>query len=178
MGGPGTTAAGLGLGTALAMSAGDARIAPALFVLGVLLVAVVAPDLRERRIPDRALSVAAPFVIVSVVAAGLLHDDLARVVVAVSSGVAVFGALLLVAVAFPGGLGMGDVKLATLASVALGWFGAAAAAVAIGVALATAWVVGAAARRTGRWSTGVPFAPFYAVGVALTAIGIGAGLGS
>jgi leader peptidase (prepilin peptidase)/N-methyltransferase len=172
---PAATVAGIGLGALLAVAGGDARIAPTLFVLGLLLVAVVVPDLRERRIPNRTLMIAAPLVLASVVLAGLLHDDLPRSIVAVSCGTAMFGGLLLAAVAVPTGLGMGDVKLVGLASVALGWFGLQAVLLATAAAFGLAGVVGLGARRRGRWVDGVPFAPFYAIGASVTAVAVSLG---
>jgi leader peptidase (prepilin peptidase)/N-methyltransferase len=139
--------------------AGDvARLA-----LGVVLVLVLVPmaliDLDHRIIPNRLTGPAA----VAALALGLALDpggELGRVLSALGAG----GFFLLAALASPGGMGMGDVKLAGV----LGLFLGPAVAVALLVALVGGVAVGAAiiARRgvaAGR-RTAVPFGPFLALG--------------
>jgi leader peptidase (prepilin peptidase)/N-methyltransferase len=80
------------------------------------------------------------------------------------AGVAAGGALLVAALAYPGGMGMGDVKLAGV----MGFFLGSAVAVAILVALLAGVLFGAflAARMGARAArkTAVPFGPFLAFG--------------
>jgi len=85
------------------------------------------------------------------------------------AGAAAGGFLLMAALAYPGGMGMGDVKLAAM----MGLFLGAAVAPALLIALVTGTLVGAViiARRgvaAGR-KTAVPFGPFLALG-ALVAV--------
>ncbi len=85
------------------------------------------------------------------------------------AGAAAGGFLLLAALAYPGGMGMGDVKLAGM----MGLFLGAAVAPAILIALLTGTAVGAViiarkGAKEGR-KTAVPFGPFLAVG-ALVAV--------
>lgn len=148
--------------------------APMFVVLGVLVVGVSEPDLRARRIPNRALLVAAPPLAVLLVVAAAAVGEPMRAASAI--GWAAFAAALfyVAAVAVPGGLGMGDVKLLAVAGMPLGWLGSDAVLGAAALGFGAAGVAGLLARRRGRWRTGVPFAPFYAGGVVLVVLISGA----
>src|SRR5262249_60176325 len=80
-----------------------------------------------------------------------------------AAGLAAGGLLLLGALAYPGGMGMGDVKLALLLGVALGRTVPVALAVGMVAALVPSLVLlikhGTAARKMG-----IPFGPFLAFG--------------
>ena len=125
----------------------------------VALVAITRIDLEHRIIPDKIL------VPLAVAAIGLTaifapHELVGRLIAAGIGG----GALCLVSLAYPKGLGMGDAKLVAVMGLVLG--SALAPAVFIGVLTGT--VVGAViiARRgvaAGR-KTAVPFGPFLAFG--------------
>ncbi len=123
-----------------------------------LLVAVAAIDLEHRIVPNRIVVPAAAFAIAAaaVVERGQLPELL------IAGGIA-FGALFLAALAYPAGMGMGDVKLAGVmglylgAAVAPALFAAFAAGAGVGVALLAR--EGASARKRA-----VPFAPFLALG--------------
>lgn len=144
--------------------------APLFFVLGTLVVGVCEPDLRERRIPNRALLVAAPALLLALVVAAAAEGEPVRAAAAV--GWAAFTAVLfyVAAVAVPGGLGLGDVKLLAVAGLALGWFGSGAVLGAAALGFGSAGVAGLLARLRGRWRTGVPFAPFYAPSVVIVVL--------
>ena len=132
-------------------------------VLGLVLVAFLVPmaliDLDHRIIPNRLTAPAA----VLALALGAVLDpggELERVIAGVAAG----GFLLVAALVKPGGMGMGDIKLAGV----LGFFLGAPVAVALMVGLVTGTVAGAAimARQgvtAGRKAT-VPFGPFLALG--------------
>jgi leader peptidase (prepilin peptidase)/N-methyltransferase len=123
-----------------------------------LLVAVAAIDLEHRIVPNRIVVPAAVFAIAA--AALVERGQLPELLIA---GAIAFGALLLAALAYPSGMGMGDVKLAGVmglylgAAVAPALFAAFAAGAAVGVVLLAR--EGAAARKRA-----VPFAPFLALG--------------
>jgi leader peptidase (prepilin peptidase) / N-methyltransferase len=135
---------------------------PEQLVLGLVFVATLAAvavtDLEQRIIPNRILFVSAVIgtAIVAVADPSSLPE---RGIAALAAG----GLLLLAAVAYPGGMGMGDVKLAALMGLYLG----AAVAPALLVALIAGALVGlgvivregAAGRKRG-----VPFGPFLALG--------------
>lgn len=128
-------------------------------VLVLLLVPITLIDLDHRIIPNRltlAGAVAAPAILVATNPAALVEH--------LASGTAAGGFLLAAALARPGGMGMGDVKLAAV----LGLFLGRAVAPALLVALFAGAIVGGAiiARKgavEGR-KTAIPFGPFLALG--------------
>jgi leader peptidase (prepilin peptidase) / N-methyltransferase len=142
--------------------------------LSVALILVVVPaaliDLEHRIIPNQITALGA---IVAIVLGTALDPsgEPERLI----AGVAASGLLLLAALARPGGMGMGDVKLAGV----MGLFLGAEVAVAMFIALVSGVLVGAViiARKgasEGRRTT-VPFGPFLALG-ALVALFAGHGL--
>ena len=135
---------------------------PAL-VRGILLVTFLIPialiDLDHRLIPNKLTLPAAVLALVAIVA--LDRDFLVEALIAGAAGFAFF---FLAALAYPRGMGMGDVKLAGVLGLYLGR----AVAPAIFIALIAGVLIGAAiiARKgaaEGR-RTAVPFGPFLALG--------------
>ncbi len=123
-----------------------------------LMIAVAAIDLEHRIVPNKLLAPAAVWAVAAwaVVDPGFLPE-------ALGSGAGAFLFLLLAALAYPAGMGMGDVKLAGTMGLFLG--------LSVIPALAVAFLVGsivgiAIVVREGRDArkTGVPFAPFLALG--------------
>jgi leader peptidase (prepilin peptidase)/N-methyltransferase len=132
-------------------------------VLGLLLVTALVPitliDLDHRIIPNKITGPAAIAALVAIVA---LDTDF--LVEALISAVAGGGFFFIAAVAYPRGMGMGDVKLAGVLGLYLGR----AVGPAILIALITGVLVGAAViarkgAKEGR-KTAVPFGPFLALG--------------
>jgi leader peptidase (prepilin peptidase) / N-methyltransferase len=127
--------------------------------LVLLLVPVTLIDLEHRIIPNglTLAGAAAAVAILAVTDPGGLPEHL---IAAVAAG----GFLLVAAIAYPGGMGMGDVKLAAV----LGLFLGAAAGPAMLVALVSGTLAGAVviARRGARAGrkTAIPFGPFLALG--------------
>jgi leader peptidase (prepilin peptidase)/N-methyltransferase len=127
-------------------------------LLGVVLVPVVVIDLEHRLIPDVLVLPAAGVALVL----GVLADP-ARWWAPVAAALGAAGFMFLLWLLYPGGMGLGDVKLALLMGAVLG----ASVVPALAVAFATGAVLGvglllrhgAAARRTA-----VPFGPFLAAG--------------
>ncbi len=151
----------LGTGVLLAGVALSASDLPSL-LLGVTLVLLLVPitliDLDHRIIPNRLTligALSAPGILLAT-APGALPEHLI-------TGLAAGGFLLAAALARPGGMGMGDVKLAGV----LGLFLGSAVAPALLVALLSGTLVGAAiiARKgaAGR-KIAIPFGPFLALG--------------
>lgn len=125
----------------------------------LLLVPIALIDLEHRVIPNRLTALGA---VVAIVAGTALDasGEPARLIAGVAAG----GALLIAALAYPGGMGMGDVKLAAV----MGLFLGTAVAPAVLIALLAGVVAGAGviARKgvsAGR-KTAVPFGPFLALG--------------
>jgi leader peptidase (prepilin peptidase)/N-methyltransferase len=134
---------------------GVVDILVAVFFVGVLVVVSVV-DVRQRIIPNRIVLPAAAVVLA---ARTVVHPSV--VWLAAGAGAAAF--LLAAAIARPGGMGMGDVKLALLLGVAVGR----TVPIALVVALVAAAVPSVAllVRHGARGRTmGIPFAPFLAVG--------------
>jgi leader peptidase (prepilin peptidase) / N-methyltransferase len=140
--------------------------AVAVLVLVLVLVPVVVIDLRHRLIPD---VLVLPALIPAIAAAILADPSRWWIPVAGALGSASF--LFLLWVAHPGGMGLGDVKLAALIGAVLGasavpaLFIAFAAGALLGVVLLAR--LGARARKVA-----VPFGPFLAAG-ALAALWVG-----
>ena len=135
-------------------------------VLGILLVTFLVPitliDLEHRLIPNKLTLPAAVLALVVILA---LDSDF--LVEALISGAAAFAFFFLAALAYPRGMGMGDVKLAGVIGLYLGR----AVAPAVFIALIAGVGVGAAiiARKgaaEGR-KTAVPFGPFLALGAVI-----------
>jgi leader peptidase (prepilin peptidase)/N-methyltransferase len=131
--------------------------------LSVTLVLVLVPaaliDLEHRVIPNR-LTGAGALLALGLGSALDPAGEPARLIAGAAAG----GLLLIAAFAYPGGMGMGDVKLAG----AMGLFLGAAVAPAILIALFSGVLVGAVivarkGARAGR-KTAVPFGPFLALG--------------
>jgi leader peptidase (prepilin peptidase)/N-methyltransferase len=132
-------------------------------VLGLLIVTFLMPitliDLDHRRIPN---ALTAPAALVAVVAVAVVEPSFLPE--ALIAGAAAGGFFLLAALAYPRGMGMGDVKLAGVLGLYLGR----AVAPSIFVALVAGVLVGAliVARKGAREGrkTAVPFGPFLALG--------------
>jgi len=136
--------------------------------LGVTLVLLVVPaaliDLEHRIIPNR-LTAAGAILALALGAALDPAGEPERLLAAAAAG----GFLLLAAIAYPGGMGMGDVKLAGVMGLFLGRSVAAAIVVALlsGVLVGMV-IIARKGARAGR-KTAVPFGPFLTLG-ALVAV--------
>ncbi len=152
-----------------AVLATDTTVDTALAILTILLVVPAALiDLEYRIIPNRLTALGAVLALVIGVALDPAGEP-ERLIAAAGAG----GFLLVAALAYPGGMGMGDVKLAAVLGLCLG----AAVAPAILIALVSGVIYGAGVMarkgtREGR-KTAVPFGPFLALG-ALVAVFAGA----
>jgi leader peptidase (prepilin peptidase)/N-methyltransferase len=140
-------------------------------VLGIVLILLVVPialiDLEHRIIPNRLTLLGAVLAIVLGTALDPSGEP-ARLIAGAAAG----GFLLLAALAYPGGMGMGDVKLAGM----MGLFLGSAVAPALFIALVAGTLLGVViiARKgaaEGR-KTAVPFGPFLALG-AIVAVFLG-----
>ncbi|HTU85492.1 MAG TPA: prepilin peptidase [Solirubrobacteraceae bacterium] len=151
------------LTAALAVTVVLTRHSAAQIALGLVLVVVLVPvaliDLEHRIIPNR---ITLPAAIAAVVIGALL--DLRGVPEQLIAGAGAGGFLLFFALAYPRGMGMGDVKLAAVLGLFLGW----SVAVAILASVLAGTVVGSLVMarlgvERGR-KTAVPFGPFLALG--------------
>ena len=139
----------------------------AVFFVGVLVVVSVV-DVRRRIIPD---NIVLPATAIVLVARTIVHPSVVWLV----AGVGASAFLLAAAIVRPGGMGIGDVKLALLLGVTVGR----TVPLALGVALMAAALPSVAilVRHGARGRTmGIPFAPFLALG-GVVALLAGAPLG-
>jgi leader peptidase (prepilin peptidase)/N-methyltransferase len=151
------------LSAILAVAVVLTKHSPRDLTLGLLLVAILVPvaliDLDTRRIPNK---ITLPAAVLAVVV-GLAFDP-AKVPEQLVAGAAAGGFLLVFALLYPRGMGMGDVKLAAVMGLYLGR----TVAVAMLAGLIAATVVGALVMarvgvQQGR-KTALPFGPFLALG--------------
>jgi leader peptidase (prepilin peptidase)/N-methyltransferase len=152
----------LAVGIAFATTAIVLRDDPAQLVLGLVFVAMLAAvtltDLERKVIPNVIL-LAGAIAAVGLVAATDPASFPERLTAAAAGG----GVLLLFALAFPRGMGMGDVKLAAVMGLYLG----AGIAPALLIAVLAGTLVGVGVmltRGAGARKVAVPFGPFLAVG--------------
>ena len=159
------------LTAALCVGAVLAHHSASAIALSIALILLVVPaaliDLERRIIPNRITALGAVLALVL----GLALDP-AGEPERLIGGAAAGGFLLVAALAYPGGMGMGDVKLAAM----IGLFLGASVAPALLVALLTGVLLGVAVlarkgARAGR-KTAVPFGPFLALG-AVVAVFVG-----
>jgi leader peptidase (prepilin peptidase)/N-methyltransferase len=134
-----------------------AQVAVLAFFAAVLVVLAVI-DVRTRRLPNRIVLPSAAVVLVAQIAIAPEHA-----LEWVLAALAAFLFMLVAHLAYPSGLGLGDVKLALLLGAALGW--AVAAALAIG--LLVAGLAGLALLIRDGWGARkrtIPLGPFLAAG--------------
>jgi leader peptidase (prepilin peptidase) / N-methyltransferase len=122
-----------------------------------VLIAVAGIDLEHKIVPNRIIVPAAAWALIAAIL--VARSDLPQLLI---GGAGAFLALLVAALAYPGGMGMGDVKLAGVMGLYLGL----SVAPALLAAFFVGSVVGVAilAATGGDRKRGIPFAPFLAVG--------------
>ncbi len=164
----------LEVGTALLMALVVLRFGltwqlPAFLLLAGAAVLLAVVDLQHRLLPNRVLLPAvvgcAVLLLVAAAATGA-WGSLARAVLGAAALFAVFLALALIS---PGGLGIGDVKLAALLGLHLGWlgWGAVLAGGVAGFVVQAVVALGLLAARRVRRDSELPFGPAMLVGAAL-----------
>lgn len=134
---------------------GGVDIAIDVFFVAVLVV-IAAIDIRRRIVPNMIVLPAAAAVLA---ARSITHPS----VMWLAGGVGAAAFLLLAAIARPGGMGMGDVKLALLLGVAVGRSVPVALVVAVFAAAVPSIVLLVRHGTRGR-TMAIPFAPFLALG--------------
>ncbi|WAC66368.1 prepilin peptidase [Agrococcus sp. SL85] len=141
----------------------------AFLVLAAIGVALAWIDLDTQRLPDAIVLPAYPAIAGLLAVAAATGGDWGALLRALAGGAILLVAYFLIAFAYPAGMGLGDVKLAGVLGIALGWLGWGELAVGgfgaflLGGAFAA---VLAAMRRVGRGS-GIPFGPWMLAGTAL-----------
>ncbi len=140
--------------------------------LGVLGVALAAIDLSVQRLPDRLILPAYPVLIVLLAFAALTGHSEEALGRALLGGLVLCGIYLALALLRPGGIGGGDVKLAGLAGLALGWLGwpTLIAGAALGFILSAVVSVALIAARRLTLQSMISFGPFMLGGALLAAL--------
>lgn len=136
----------------------ERELLPALLLISTLVI-VANSDLDQRIVPNKVI---VPALVLGVAAQLFANPD--TWVTWTASALIAFGVMFLVALAYPAGMGMGDVKLAAVLGLYLGR--AVAPAMLIAFLLGTVaglLVIWKSGMRAGR-KTALPFAPFMAVG--------------
>jgi len=147
----------LTFGAVVAVRGADADLAVELPFAAVMIVLAVI-DIERRVVPNPIVLVAAVYGIVAIAA-----TDLGGLPGHLVAGAAAFAAFLLLALAYPAGMGMGDVKLAGVMGLYLGL----SVVPALLVAFLTGSLVGlgvVARGGVGERKRGLPFVPFLALG--------------
>jgi leader peptidase (prepilin peptidase)/N-methyltransferase len=158
----------------LAWRSGAVPVLATYLYLAAVGVALVMIDIAVHRLPDRLTYPSYPIVAALLTGASAVDGqwwDLARAAI---GAVVLYGLYYAMAVAIPGGMGFGDVKLAGVLGAVLGWAGWAPLVVGAFLGFLYGGLVSAAlliARRASR-TTRVPFGPFMVAG-ALTAVLVG-----
>ncbi|MER7273497.1 prepilin peptidase [Dactylosporangium sp. NPDC000244] len=113
---------------------------PGYWLFSVLGVGLTYVDLRRRRLPHLVIGTIWAICAILFTAESVYRHQVGDLAEAVISGLAVSAALMLIALAAPGQLGLGDVHLAGTVAFTLGWLEWKSAAMAIAVALTFQWV--------------------------------------
>ncbi|MEI6230290.1 MAG: prepilin peptidase [Actinomycetes bacterium] len=153
---------------------GPAWDLPAFLYLAAIGIALTMIDLDTRRLPNAIVLPSYGVALALLGVAGVADDRLFDLGRACAGGVIAFGVYFLLALIYPAGMGFGDVKLAGVLGIYLGWVGWPSLAVGIFAAFLIGAVIGLALMAAGRGGrkTAVPFGPFMVVG---TFVGLWAG---
>lgn len=145
---------------------------PAYLALGLACVTLVVIDLDSKLLPNRITYPTLGLVAALLLVASLVEHDPGRMLRALEAAAVAGGFLLALALASPGGMGLGDVKFALVLGLALGWLGwSAVLAGFVGAFLlgGLAALVAVLILRAGR-KTQLPFGPWLAAGALLAVL--------
>lgn len=161
-------ASGLAFGL-VAWWVGGSWVLPALLVLAALTITLTLIDLDVQRLPDAIVLPSYPVVLTLLVLASWSPggvSDWSALVRAIVAGAAMFFAYFVMRLAYPRGMGFGDVKLAGVLGLLLGWWGLSAVLVGFfaafllgGIFSVTLILAGKASR-----ASKVPFGPWMFAG--------------
>jgi leader peptidase (prepilin peptidase) / N-methyltransferase len=161
-----------------ALQLGQPAVVPALLTFTALGVALSGIDLATRRLPDVLVLPSYPVLAVLLAAAAAVDGNWGALLRAVLGAVALFGFFFALAMASPRSMGFGDVKLAGVLGMVLGYFSwwtlvvGAFAGFVLGAVVGIGLMLGGSAGR----KTAIPFGPFMVAG-ALLALWVGDAVG-
>ncbi|MCU1693335.1 MAG: prepilin signal peptidase PulO-like peptidase [Frankiales bacterium] len=158
----------------LALRFEDDWALPAYLYLGAVGLALALIDLDCKRLPDALTLPSYPVGAVLLGLAALLGSDSGSWPRALLGGVAMFAVYFLLCLAYPAGMGFGDVKLSGVLGMYLAWlsWGVLAVGLFLGFLLGGVFGVALMAFKKGGRKTAVPFGPFM-LSAALIAILVG-----
>lgn len=162
----------LAFGAALVWAFGSDRVLVSLLPFAGLLAAITIIDLRELRVPNKLVGPGAALAVPLLLVASTSDWPDVSFWRAVLAGLVMFAAYFLLAMIYPAGMGLGDVKLSPIIGAQLGLFGWIPFVRGV---LAAFFLVGPVAivllllRKAGA-KTGLPFAPFMAFGAIIALV--------
>lgn len=147
---------------------------PAYLYLAAIGVALFLIDVDVKRLPNAIVLPAYVVLPILLAVASWIEGDWGAFVRALIGGAALYGFYFVAMVAYPGGMGFGDVKLAGVLGLALAWVGWGTLAIGAFSAFLLGGVFSIGLLVTGRADrkSGIPFGPWMIVGAAL-AVGWG-----
>ena len=156
----------------MALRFGYDWVLPAYLYLAAVGLALALIDLDCKRLPDALTLPSYAVAVVLLGGAALLGSDSGDLLTALLGGLAMFAVYFALAFAYPAGMGFGDVKLAGVLGMYLGWLGWGAWAVGLflGFFLGGAFGIGLILVKKGGRKTAVPFGPFMLLGVLIAAL--------
>ena len=159
---------------ALAARFEDSWALPAYLVLAVALVALSVIDLELYILPNRIVYPLALAMVVLLTLAAVGDDDLDAIVRGLLAGVVAFTIFFVLHMISPRSMGFGDVKLAFVLGLSLGWLGWGEVLLGLFLGFFYGAIIGIVliATRVRAKSQALPFGPFLAAG-ALTAVLVG-----
>jgi leader peptidase (prepilin peptidase) / N-methyltransferase len=152
-------------------------VLPALLVFAAASVVLSIVDLAEKRLPNAVIAPALVAVSLLFVVAALATDAWVSLLWALGGAVAMFAVYFLLALISPSAMGMGDVKLAALVGLVLGWFGLATWLAGLLAAFVVGGVIAltALAMRRVTLRGSIPFGPSMLVGALVAVLWLGNG---
>ncbi|MET4637105.1 A24 family peptidase [Mycetocola sp. 2940] len=148
---------------------GAAWLLPAICVFAAVAVVLGTVDLIEKRLPNAVLYPSLGALVVLLACTSLMTGDWAAFLGAVCAGAGLFALYFVLAVISPSGIGMGDVKLAALIGLMLGYLGWMPLVIGGTVGFLIGGLTSLIALTSGRASlkTAIPFGPAMLAGVFL-----------
>ncbi|MGA4778812.1 prepilin peptidase [Cellulosimicrobium sp. AB352] len=143
---------------------------PALVLVAAAGTLAAVVDARTHRLPDVVVLPTWLGSVLLLAVAALGTGDRAALVRALVGGALGFGAYAALRIAYPPGLGFGDVKLAGMLGTPLAWlgWGELVTGLVLPFLLGGVWALGLVVTRRARRDTAVPFGPFMFLGTSLT----------
>ena len=151
---------------ALAWKFAESWALPAYLVFGAVAVALAFIDFDTHTLPNVIVLPTYPVILVLLALSCMIEGDWWALIRAMIAGAALWGFYFILAVAWPGGMGFGDVKLAGVVGMLLGWVGWGAVVVGGFGAFVLGGIASAVLMATGRVGRkdGVPFGPWLLLG--------------